>query len=197
IALRGRLMDALQAPGAMVAIEATAAEVQPMLTGQEWLVGLAAINGPASVVISGDEQTCLGLADHWRELGRRVKRLPVSHAFHSPLMEPMIAEFGAALDGVELRSPTLTAVSNLTGDPDELDWADPQYWIAQIRRAVRFTDTVAGLAGHGVGCYLEIGPDAVLSGLVHGCLSGAEPVPATPTIVPLGRGAKRPELAAF
>jgi acyl transferase domain-containing protein/acyl carrier protein len=192
LALRARLMDALQAPGAMVAIEATAAEVQPMLTGQEWLVGLAAINGPTSVVISGDEQTCLGLADHWRELGRRVKRLPVSHAFHSPLMEPMIAEFSAALDGVELRKPTLTAVNNLTGDPDELDWADPQYWIAQIRRAVRFTDTVAGLAGHGVTCYLEVGPDAVLSGLVHGCLSGAEPV-----VVPLGRGAKRNEAEAL
>ena len=194
IAIRGRLMDALQAPGAMVAIEATAAEIQPMLVGQEWLVGLAAINGPTSVVISGDEQTCLGLADHWQELGRRTKRLPVSHAFHSPLMEPMIAEFSAALDGVELHQPTLTAVNNLTGDPDELDWADPRYWIAQIRRAVRFTDTVAGLASHGASCYLEVGPDAVLSGLVHGCLSDAE---QDQTVVPLGRGAKRGEIEAF
>ncbi len=194
IAVRGRLMDALQAPGAMVAIEATAAEIQPMLIGQEWLVGLAAINGPTSVVISGDEQTCLGLADHWQGLGRRTKRLPVSHAFHSPLMEPMIGEFSTALDGIELHQPTLSAVNNLTGDPDQLDWADPQYWIAQIRRAVRFTDTVAGLAAHGATCYLEVGPDAVLSGLVHGCLADAE---QDQTVVPLGRGAKRGEIEAF
>ncbi|HEU5270195.1 MAG TPA: type I polyketide synthase, partial [Jatrophihabitans sp.] len=192
ITTRARLMAGLQAPGAMVAVEASAEEVQPMLAGQEWLVGLAAINSPTSVVVSGDEQTCLTIGEHWRELGRRTRRLPVSHAFHSPLMEPMIAEFTAALDGVELRKPTLTAVNNLTGNDDELDWADPRYWIAQIRRAVRFADTVAGLAAHGVTCYLEIGPDAVLSGLVHGNLADAEP-----TVIPLGRGAKRPEAEAF
>ncbi|MFL6161135.1 MAG: SDR family NAD(P)-dependent oxidoreductase [Jatrophihabitantaceae bacterium] len=210
IATRARLMHALQAPGAMVAIEASAAEMQPMLAGQEWLVGLAAINSPTSVVVSGDEQTCLGLADHWRELGRRTRRLPVSHAFHSPLMEPMIAEFAAELSGVELHQPALTSVTNLTGDDDELSWADPQYWIAQIRRAVRFADTVTGLAAHGVTGYLEIGPDAVLSGLVHGCLgtesaagpaAGATTGPATAptagaTVVPLGR-AKRAELEAL
>ena len=176
IATRARLMHELDAPGAMVAIEAAAAEVQPMLAGQEWLVGLAAINSPTSVVVSGDEQTCLAIGEHWRELGRRTRRLPVSHAFHSPLMEPMIERFAAELATVELHQPNLTTVNNLTGDSDELGWADPQYWTAQIRRAVRFADTVAGLESHGITGYLEIGPDAVLSGLVHGCVSG-EPTP--------------------
>ena len=196
IATRARLMHELRAPGAMVAIEASAAEVQPMLTGQEWLVGLAAINSPTSVVVSGDEQTCLAIGEHWRELGRRTRRLPVSHAFHSPLMEPMIEQFAAELATVELHQPALTTVSNLTGDDDELDWADPRYWVAQIRRAVRFADTVAGLESHGVTGYLEIGPDAVLSGLVHGCLADAGSERRAPTVVPLGR-AKRAELEAL
>jgi acyl transferase domain-containing protein/acyl carrier protein len=213
IATRARLMHELRAPGAMVAIEASAAEVQPMLTGQEWLVGLAAINSPTSVVVSGDEQTCLTIGEHWRELGRRTRRLLVSHAFHSPLMEPMIEQFAAVLGTVELHQPALTTVSNLTGDDDELGWADPGYWVAQIRRAVRFADTVAGLESHGITGYLEIGPDAVLSGLVHGCLAGAgsstaaagtaptsaastAPTSAAPTVVPLGR-AKRAELEAL
>jgi acyl transferase domain-containing protein/acyl carrier protein len=193
IATRARLMHELRAPGAMVAIEASAAELQPMLAGQEWLVGLAAINSPTSVVVSGDEQTCLGLAEHWRELGRRTRRLPVSHAFHSPLMEPMIEQFAAELATVELHQPNLTTVSNLTGDADELGWADPQYWVAQIRRAVRFADTVAGLESHGITGYLEIGPDAVLSGLVHGCLGESS---SAPVVTPLGR-AKRTELEAL
>ena len=169
IVARGRLMHALTAPGAMVAIEAAETEVAQTLAGLRHLVDIAAVNGPASVVVSGDEQTCLELAEQWRSLGRRTRRLPVSHAFHSPLMEPMIAEFATELKSVVLNPPRLVVATNLAAAT--VTWADPEYWTEQIRNAVRFADTVAQLESRGVTGYLEVGPAAVLTPLVLECLS--------------------------
>jgi len=182
IAIRGRLMHALHAPGAMVAIEASEDELAPMLAGQCRL-GIAALNGPTSLVVSGDEADCLALADYWRGVGRRTRRLPVSRAFHSPLMEPMIDDFAAEVKNVSLSEPRLTAVTNSVGGLEELSWVQPEYWIEQIRRAVRFSDTIAGLESGGVDGYLEVGPDAVLSGLVHDSVTASDPV-----VMPLRRG---------
>jgi acyl transferase domain-containing protein/acyl carrier protein len=171
ITARGRLMQALDAPGAMVAIEATPDEMAPALAGLEHLVGIAAINGPASVVVSGDEQACLAVAERWRESGRRTHRLPVSHAFHSPLMEPMLAEFAAELKTAVFTTPRIPFATNLAGSALDLSWGDPEYWIEQIRRPARFHETIQRIEARGVSTYLEVGPDAVLSAMTQQCVS--------------------------
>ncbi|WP_344946488.1 type I polyketide synthase, partial [Sphaerisporangium flaviroseum] len=173
IVTRGRLMQALDEPGAMVAIEATEEEVAPTLAGQEHLVAIAAVNGPTSVVVSGVAEVCLAVADHWRELGRRTRRLPVSHAFHSPLMEPMLDEFAMALESVEFGEPGIPVVTGLVGSV-EASWAAPEYWIEQIRRTVGFHAVIGRLEADGVGAYLEVGPDAVLAGMAHDCVTARD-----------------------
>ncbi|WP_062432668.1 type I polyketide synthase [Herbidospora daliensis] len=166
IAARGRLMQALDVPGAMVAIEASVEEVRPGLTGQ---VGVAAVNGPASVVVSGPEEATLAVGARWRELGRRTRRLPVSHAFHSALMEPMLAAFEAELRTVLFTEPQFPAATNLGPDAS---WTQPSYWLDQIRQAVLFQPLIAQLEAAGVRAFLEVGPEAVLAGMAHDCVTG-------------------------
>ncbi len=172
ITARARLMRALSEPGAMVAIEATPDEVTATLEGRE-RVGIGAINGPTAVVVSGAEAACLELAEHWAAQGRRTRRLPVSNAFHSALMEPMLDDFAAELAEVSFGEPDIPFVTNLP-DAEDLTWTTPEYWVEQIRRTVRFHDTVAGLESRGVDTYLEVGPNAVLAGMVHHCVSAPE-----------------------
>nr|AXL05514.1 polyketide synthase [uncultured bacterium] len=164
VATRGRLMQALPPGGAMVAVAATEAEVAGVL-GDD--VALAAVNGPAAVVLSGAEDAVLAAADRLRERGHRTKRLAVSHAFHSPLVEPVLADFAAQLTGVEWRPPRIPVVSNVTGriaEPGEL--ADPGYWARHARRPVRFAQGVAAAVEHGGALFVELGPGA-LSALVE------------------------------
>nr|WP_211222323.1 type I polyketide synthase [Actinokineospora enzanensis] len=166
VAARGRLMQALPTGGAMVAIAATEDEVRPLLTDA---VAIAAINGPESVVVSGERDAVEAVVAGFREQGRRVSELRVSHAFHSPLMEPMLAEFRETLEVVEFATPTVAVVSNVTGriaDPAEL--ASPDYWVRHVRAAVRFADGIAALAAAGVTTAIEVGPDAILSGMAAG-----------------------------
>ncbi|MFC5719434.1 type I polyketide synthase [Streptomyces gamaensis] len=172
VSARAALMQALPVGGAMVAVQATEGEVLPHLTGN---VGIAAINGPQSVVISGDEDAVLGIAEVFAEQGRKTSRLKVSHAFHSPLMDPMLDEFRAVVSGLTFNEPAIPVVSNLTGRLAEP--YTPEYWVRHVREAVRFADGIKTLHEHGVTTFVEIGPGGVLSGMTQGCLDDALTVP--------------------
>ncbi|MEV6875984.1 type I polyketide synthase [Amycolatopsis sp. NPDC051128] len=163
VAARGRLMQALPAGGVMVAVAATEDEVLPLLDEG---VSIAAVNGPASVVVSGEREAVDTVVSVFRMQGRKTSELRVSHAFHSPLMEPMLAEFREILEVVDFAPPSIPVVSNVTGrlaTPEEL--CSPGYWLWHVRRAVRFADGVAALAAAGVTTAIEVGPDAVLSAM--------------------------------
>ena len=168
IAARGALMDALPDGGAMVALAATERDVRELIAGREQEVDIAAVNGPTSVVISGVEAAVLEIADTMDARGAVTHRLPVSHAFHSPLMEPMLAEFAEVCANLEFHTPRIPLVSALTGrlaTPSEL--TDPAYWVEHARRAVRFADALTALTEQGADIFVEIGPDRVLTNLAE------------------------------
>ncbi len=153
VAARARLMQALPAGGAMIAIPAAEAEVTPLLTDG---VSIAAINGPASLVVSGTEDAVDAVAAHFE----RAKKLRVSHAFHSPLMEPMLAEFAAVAAELTYAKPEIPITSTVSIDAD---LTSPEYWVEQVRATVRFDDGVRALAEDGVRTFVEIGPAPVLT----------------------------------
>ncbi|KAB2346165.1 type I polyketide synthase [Actinomadura rudentiformis] len=150
---RSRLMQALPAGGAMVAIAEAEERVRPLLMPG---VDIAAVNGPSSVVISGVESEVIDVAGRFS----RTKRLKVSHAFHSALMEPMLAEFRRVAESVTYHPARIAMASG--------EVSSPEYWVRQVRDTVRFHEAVEQVTGQGVTCFLEIGPDAVLSALVEG-----------------------------
>ncbi|MFC6613357.1 acyltransferase domain-containing protein [Amorphoplanes digitatis] len=142
----------------MIAVEATEDEVTPLLTDG---VSIAAVNGPRSLVLSGDDGPVSAVASRFA----RARRLAVSHAFHSAHMDPMLAAFAEVAESVTYTSPLIPLVSTVTGEPVPAERvASAGYWVDQVRATVRFADAVAWLAADGTGTALEIGPDATLSG---------------------------------
>ncbi|MEU8825803.1 type I polyketide synthase [Streptomyces sp. NPDC048636] len=164
VAARGRLMEALPPGGVMVSVLAPEQRVRSVLVPG---VEVAAVNGPSSVVISGDERAVSRVADELAAAGHKTKRLTGSHAFHSALMEPMLAEFRAAVSGLTFAPPQLPFVSTVTGTV--LEEFDAEYWVRQVRDTVRFADGVSALAGCEVRTVLELGPDGALSALGRDC----------------------------
>ncbi|GAA1933370.1 type I polyketide synthase [Streptantibioticus ferralitis] len=169
VAARGRLMQELPGGGAMVAVQASADEVDQLLTER---VSIAAINGPTSVVIAGDEGGVLEIASRFEAQGRKTKRLTVSHAFHSPLMDGMLADFRKIAEQLTFHAPTIAIVSNLTGsviDDDEI--STPEFWVRHVRESVRFLDGIRALETQGVTTFVELGPDGVLSAMAQDCVT--------------------------
>ncbi|MFF4601822.1 SDR family NAD(P)-dependent oxidoreductase [Streptomyces sp. NPDC001339] len=167
VVARGRLMGAARGDGAMVAVAASERQVVEDLAGLEG-VGVAAVNGPEAVVVSGDVEVLDGLVARWRERGRRTSRLRVSHAFHSPHMDGVLEEFRGVVAGLELKDPVIPLVSTVTGSlvgPGEL--MSPEYWVGQLRDTVRFHDALRTLEDEGVTLCLEVGPDAALTGMIR------------------------------
>ncbi|MGY1503359.1 type I polyketide synthase [Streptomyces sp. QTS52] len=164
VAARGRLMQALPPGGAMWAVEVPEDGIG---IGHLPEVSVAAVNGPSSLVLSGAEQAVREVADRFAAEGRRVKRLAVSHAFHSPLMEPMLAEFAEVLAQVEFAAPVVPVVSNVTGEIAGEELCSPEYWVRHVRATVRFADSVRTLRAQGVGTVLELGPEGSLVPMVE------------------------------
>ncbi|WP_405180897.1 type I polyketide synthase [Nocardia sp. NBC_01377] len=196
VAARGRLMQALPEGGVMVAVQATEAEVTALL---EDGVEIAAVNAPNAVVVSGTTIAVERVVTRLGEAGRRVNRLPVSHAFHSVLMAPMLEEFAAVLATISFTDPTIAWVSNLDGRLVGERAGTVEYWVRHAREAVRFGDGVDTLRASGVDTYVVAGPDGGLSVLIDRCLEhhhtaigdagqpAVSPVETTVTAV-LGKG---------
>ncbi|MFD0411543.1 type I polyketide synthase, partial [Kitasatospora sp. NPDC127116] len=186
VAGRGALMQALPEGGAMAAVEATEDEVRDVLAAHGGDVGIAAVNAPGSTVVSGPEAAVLAVAAVFGERGRRTRRLQVSHAFHSRLMEPALDDLRALAAGLDFSAPAVPVVSNLSGtlaSPGQLASAD--YWAEHVRATVRFGDGVRTLHELGVTRFLEIGPDAALVHMIR------QNLPADATPGPLAVAAQR------
>jgi mycoketide-CoA synthase len=184
VAARGRFMQGLPAGGAMFAVQATEEEVRPLLSAD---VGIAAVNGPASVVISGAQDAVIAIADRLRADGRRVHQLAVSHAFHSPLMDPMTDEFGTVAAGLGIGQPTIPIVSNVTGQLAGEEFASAGYWKQHIREAVRFADSIRFAHSAGANRFLEVGPSSGLTASIE------ESLPDVPVLTMSALRKDRPE----
>ncbi|GAB1818697.1 hypothetical protein HerbRD11066_18610 [Herbidospora sp. RD11066] len=178
VAARARLMQGLPLGGAMAAVQATEEEIAADLE----TVSLAAVNGPSSVVVSGAAAAVDAVVERWRERGRRVRRLRVSHAFHSALMDPVLDELGHVAAGLTHRAPAVPWVGTLTGVP--VTAPEAGYWPAQARQAVRFADAVNAMAGLGVTMFVEIGPDGTLSAMGSAALTAPEDQDFVPVLRP-------------
>ncbi|WP_151481141.1 type I polyketide synthase [Streptomyces albicerus] len=192
VTARGRLMGALPRGGAMVAVQASEDEVRAALTGHEEAASVAAVNGPDSVVISGVEDVVTEVAAALAADGRKTTRLRVSHAFHSPLMDPMLDEFRAVAESVAYEPARIAVVSNVTGsvaEPGELE--RPEYWVRHVRDAVRFADGVAAAVKAGAEALVEAGPDGVLS-----AMAGETLTEENVTAIPLARKGRSEKRAA-
>ncbi|MGW7276300.1 type I polyketide synthase [Streptomyces sp. NPDC054864] len=174
VAARGRVMQTVTEPGAMLAVRASEADVSGLLGGYD-RVGVAVVNGPESVVVSGLREQVYGLRDRLVAERRSAKLLPVEHAFHSPLMDPVLAEFAQVLGelpaGGELRIPI---VSTRTGR--EVTFAElisAEHWVRHVREPVRFYDAVeCARTVSGANVFVEVGPGATLAGLLKDAFAG-------------------------
>ncbi|WP_168587765.1 type I polyketide synthase [Saccharopolyspora sp. ASAGF58] len=170
VAGRARLMQALPQGGGMLAVVASENQVESLLDGVRDRIGIAAINAPESIVLSGDGELLTEVADQLHDQGYRTRWLRVSHAFHSPQMEPMLDEFAEIARTVDFRGSDLPVVSTLTGALDDVGvMATPEYWVRQVREPVRFADGVQALVEHDVATVVELGPDGALSALIPEC----------------------------
>jgi len=165
VAARATLMQQLPADGAMAAIFAPAAEVEAAIS-TETRVAIAAYNGPEHVVISGDTLRVGALVAAFEAKGHRTRRLTTSHAFHSPLIEPMQAAFKRVAEGIDYKTPTLPLLSNVTGT----FWAkgsapNAAYWTEHLRQPVRFAQGMQAIHASECNVFIEIGPAPVLTGM--------------------------------
>ncbi|WP_406277451.1 SDR family NAD(P)-dependent oxidoreductase [Nocardia sp. NBC_00881] len=184
---RGRLMGALPSGGAMLAAAGSEDEAFAMVAGYSDRLSVAAVNGPSSVVLSGDVDAVDEVERLLADQGRKTNRLRVSHAFHSARMEPMLDEFRVVAAGLTYRTPTIPIMSNVTGEVVDRELTDPEYWVRQVRSAVRFAPGVRALAAAGTRRFLEVGPDAVLAAMTRQCVAEEPEVEARSMVAAAAR----------
>ncbi|MBB4930102.1 acyl transferase domain-containing protein [Lipingzhangella halophila] len=191
VTARGRLMQALPADGAMIAVQASEEQVSASLADQEGRAVVAAVNGLAATVVSGDDGAVTGIAQLWEARGVKTRRLPTGLAFHSPRMEPVLDDIRRVAERVRIHPPRVPIISNVTGEPLTMEeLGDPGYWGRQLSAAVRFSDGVHRLGDNGVATFVELGPQGVLAPMALQCLSergahagdGTDNVLATPVL---------------
>ncbi|NES04121.1 MAG: SDR family NAD(P)-dependent oxidoreductase [Okeania sp. SIO2F4] len=170
IAARGRLMQQLPAGGEMVAVMASETKVKKLIKPYTDKVAIAAINGPKSVVISGEATAVREIVSSLESEKIKTKQLQVSHAFHSPLMDPMLAEWEAVAKELTYNQPEVPVISNVTGKIADESITKPKYWVDHVRLPVRFTEGMDALQKQGVEIFLEVGPKPILLGMGRRCL---------------------------
>ncbi|MDJ1172323.1 type I polyketide synthase [Roseofilum sp. BLCC_M154] len=171
IAMRGRLMQELPPGGEMVAVMASESQVREAIAEYSNQVTIAAINGTESTVISGESGAIATICGKLEAMGVKTKHLQVSHAFHSPLMEPMLAEFEAVAQEVTYSQPQIPIISNVTGEKVSSDMTTAKYWVNHVRQPVKFAQSMKTLHEEGYNVFLEIGPKPILLGMARQCLS--------------------------
>ncbi|MDJ0713584.1 MAG: alpha/beta fold hydrolase [Prochloraceae cyanobacterium] len=166
---RGRLMQQLPPNGEMRAVIASAETIQSTIEKYhlDKEIAIAAVNAPEAIVISGTTSAIATLTQTLTEAGIKTTKLQVSHAFHSPLMEPMLAEFRQIASQINYQQPKIELISNLTGDPVDREIATPEYWCDRIRQTVLFAPAIETLAEKGYELFVEIGPKPVLLGMAR------------------------------
>lgn len=184
---RARLMQALPSGGTMAAVFAGEAAAKRAIAPYANSVSIAAVNGPDNTVISGAEADVSSAIAALASQGIKAKRLVVSHAFHSPLMDPMLDALERAASGIAFKPSELSFVSNVTGVCEEFGAeVSAAYWRTHTREAVRFADGMAALAAKGFGVFLEIGPQPTLTAMAR--RGGADDAAAWLPSLRKGRG---------
>ncbi|NEP28838.1 acyltransferase domain-containing protein, partial [Moorena sp. SIO3I6] len=171
IAMRGKLMQKLPSGGEMVSVMVSESEVTEAIKEYTSQVTIAAVNGSESIVISGESGAIATICDKLKNLGIKTKQLQVSHAFHSPLMEPMLTEFEAVAKQVTYNQPKIPLISNVTGTEVGKEITTAEYWVRHVRQPVKFAQSMKTLEEQGYETFLEIGPKPILLGMGRQCVT--------------------------
>ncbi|HEY9801605.1 MAG TPA: type I polyketide synthase [Leptolyngbyaceae cyanobacterium] len=170
ISWRSRLMQALPQDGEMVAVFASEEQVNAIIQPYAPQVAIAAVNGAKNIVISGERQAVNQVVTAMQAAGMKTRKLNVSHAFHSPLMEPMLAAFEQVAKEITYSSPSINIISNVTGEVATDEIATPEYWCRHIIQPVKFAASMETLHRQGYEVFVEIGPKPTLLAMGRQCL---------------------------
>jgi polyketide synthase 12/polyene macrolide polyketide synthase/epothilone polyketide synthase D len=184
ICKRAALMQSLPQNGAMAAINISGQEAEKLLTKAKYknAISVAAINGPMSVVISGDKQKVLDVVSMYDKKDIKTTVLKVSHAFHSHLLDPILSDFEAVVRDIKLSKPNITLISNLTGKTVNDEITTPEYWVKHTKNTVLFADGIHNLITAGVTYFIEIGPQPVLLGMARESTSDVNNIQWLPSL---------------
>lgn len=173
VAERARLIQSLPNGGIMAAIFTDAATVGAAVKPYADSVSIAAVNGPSDTVISGSEQAVQAILNRMKAKGVASKRLLVSHAFHSPLLDPILEEFRQVARSVHYSSPRIPVISNVTGELyDRREPVDGDYWVKHLRHTVLFLPSIQTAKRNGFSAFVEVGPGSTLIGMGRRSLPG-------------------------